>query len=194
MPGRRFRLLPELAGVQAVVLISPPLRDLAMDEEVGTRLAYRVKSRHAIRRALSPKALRAWRDPAARRTYLRFVKVKASMLWRLPARMFRRGADDSWVSRALLEPIQALARRKVPVLLDLRHEGLSLRRLPHRPAGPARQSAEGAPLTELVVLEGPVHGFPKIDVQERVLDVIYEWIERVVPRGSDDSRKESSER
>jgi pimeloyl-ACP methyl ester carboxylesterase len=185
---------PELAGVQAVVLISPPLRDLAMDEEVGTRLAYRVKGRHAIRRALSPRSLRAWRDPAARRTYLRFAKVKARMLWRLPARMARRGADDSWVSRALLEPIQALARRRVPVLLiygtrDYHYDDFLI-------AQPGRlgKVLKGAPLTELVVLEGPVHGFPRVDVQDRVLDVIYDWIERVVPRGSNDGPKEASAR
>jgi pimeloyl-ACP methyl ester carboxylesterase len=184
---------PVLAGVQAIVLISPPLRDLPMDEEVGTRLAYRVKGRHTIRRALSPKALRAWRDAAARRTYLRFLKVKTRMLWRLPARFARRGADDSWVSRALLEPIQALARRRVPVLLifgtrDYHYDDFLI-------AQPGRlgKVLKGAPLTELVVLEGPVHGFPKIDVQKRVLDVIHDWIERVVPR-SDDGAEDASER
>ena len=184
---------PGLAGVQAIVLISPPLRDLAMDEEVGTRLAYRVKGRHTIRRALSPKAFRGWRDPAARRTYLRFLKVKTRMLLRLPARMLRRGADDSWVSRALLEPIQALARRRVPVLLiygtrDYHYDDFLV-------AQPGRlgRVLKGAPLTELVVLEGPVHGFPRVDVQDRVLDVIYDWIERVVPR-SDDGAEDVSER
>jgi pimeloyl-ACP methyl ester carboxylesterase len=188
---------PELAGVEAVVLISPPLRDLAMDEEVGTRLAYRVKGRLAIRRAMSTKSLRGWRDPAARRTYLRFLRVKARMLWRLPTRVVRRGADDSWVSRALLEPIQALARQGVPVLLifgtrDYHYDDFLI-------AQPGRlgRVLKGAPRTELVVLEGPVHGFPRVDVQERVLDVIYDWIERVLPRRSDDRSdrpKEASER
>jgi len=170
---------PDLGGLQGVVMISPPLRDLAMDEEVGTRLASRVGAWQAVRRALSFRALLGWRDPARRRTYVQFMKVKARMLWLLPTRLRHRDVDDSWVSRELLEPIQALARRRVPVLFifgtkDYHYEDFLLAQ-----QGRLGTALKKAPLTEVLVIEGPVHAFPNVEVQERVLELTFDWLERV---------------
>ncbi len=179
---------PGVSGLQAVVLLSPPLRDLAMDQEVGTRLASRVSVWQALRRALSPRALLGWRDPARRRTYRQFLTVKARMLWRLPGRLLGRRADDSWVSRDLLEPIEALAGEGVPVLLvygtkDYHYDDF----LSARP-GRLGKALSRAPLTDVLVVEGPVHGFPKVEVQERVLGLVVDWVQRVTPAptGSDE--------
>jgi pimeloyl-ACP methyl ester carboxylesterase len=169
---------PQVSGVEAVVLLSPPLRDLAMDQEVGTRLALRVSAPQAVRRALSPKGLLGWRDPARRRTYVQFLKVKARMLWRLPGRLLRRRPDDSWVSRDLLEPIEALAGKGVPVLFvygtkDYHYDDFLLAR-----PGRLGKVLSHAPLTDVLVVEGPVHGFPKIQVQEQVLGSVVDWLRR----------------
>ncbi|HEX9711448.1 MAG TPA: alpha/beta fold hydrolase [Actinomycetota bacterium] len=176
---------PSIDGLEALVLVSPPLRDLELGDEAGTRLALTLGARESIRRAARVRTIRGLFHPARRRAYARFIAAKARGATARVARALtrRRGVDDRWLGEEFLHPIEQLAARGVPVVFiygteDHHYHDWLL-------AEPGRLGAllARAPLTELQVMEGSVHGLTSIDVQERVADAVAAWIEQLDRRG-----------
>ncbi len=124
---------PEVSDIAGVVMVSPPLRDVPLKEETGTRFGLNMGLGEALRRSLHPRAIRGWLEPGRRRTYLRFLATKFSRAWQRIT-----GASsiaDAWVSEGFLDPIRRLACAERPDPVHLRNEGLALRGLPPRDGG-----------------------------------------------------------
>lgn len=174
---------PSLSALRALVLLAPPLRDLQAGDGPGTRLAQRVSVWEAVLRALRPRAIRGWLDPARRRTYRQFLRMKARAAMRRLLKLVGvdPGPDDYWVSNNLLGPIRTLAGRGVPVLLvygtkDQHYDDFLTAR-----QGRLGPVLERAPLTRVEVVEGHVHGFTQVDAQRRVSELVFDWLEQVDP-------------
>ena len=179
--GARTALVhaPSMPGIRAVILNSPPTRDLAMGEEPGTRLALSLSIWDTIRRSIRPRTIRGLLDPMTRRTYGQFVKVRALALLRRARRLLtgQRGVDDQWVSRQFLDPIEQLSRRNVPILFVFGTKDLYYADFLRAMPGRLGKVLKSAPLTEVSVVEGRVHGFIDIEIQDEVLERILEWLD-----------------
>jgi pimeloyl-ACP methyl ester carboxylesterase len=178
-----------LPGLQALVLESPPLRDLPLGDEPGTRLAERVGLWEGLRRALRPRTVRGLFHPARRRSYALYAKGKL----RAGARRLRRvvtGAPDDieWLTDNFVEPLRELGERRVPVLLiygteDHHYEDFVVAR-----TGRLGAVLDQSPLTEVAVVEGLVHGLTRVEIQERVAELALDWITRHADGPARDAR------
>jgi pimeloyl-ACP methyl ester carboxylesterase len=88
--------------------------------------------------------------------------------------------EDYWVSRQLLGPIQALARQGVPVLFIFGTEDHHYHDFLLARTGRLGRALEAAPNTEVRVIEGLVHGYTRVDMQDRIARTILEWLGRHV--------------
>jgi pimeloyl-ACP methyl ester carboxylesterase len=165
---------PTLSDVAAVALISPPLRDVPLKEETGTRFGLSMGLGEALRRGLRLRTLRGWLEPGRRRTYLRFLSTK---LGRAKQRIARTAtAPDAWVSEGFLEPIRRLVEMEVPVLFvygtkDWHYEDFRLAM-----SGRLGEVLTDARRVQVTVLEGEVHGLSSVAVQHRVMDLTVDWL------------------
>lgn len=179
---------PATDGLEAIVLISPPIRDFEMGQRVATHLAGRLKPRDLVLRAMSLRGISGLLHAGRRRTYSRLVREK-----------LRRRSDSSdggfaerearyAISPRFTEPLCVLAQRGIPVSIiygdadDYRSEFEQAR------SGALGKILEerGANIT-IATLPGHVHGFRNAEGQERVLDTIIEWVANV-HRGSSVAR------
>jgi pimeloyl-ACP methyl ester carboxylesterase len=170
---------PDVRDIAAVVLVSPPLRDVPLKEETGTRFGLSMGLGEALRRSLHPRAIRGWLEPGRRRTYLRFLATKVSR-----ARQRISGGSvvaDAWVSEGFLDPIRRLAAQDVPTLFiygtkDWHYEDFQLAM-----AGRLGEVLANARHVQVMVLEGEVHGLSSVATQHRVMDLVVGWLdERIV--------------
>jgi pimeloyl-ACP methyl ester carboxylesterase len=170
---------PGVSDIAGVVLVSPPLRDVPLKEETGTRFGLTMGLGEALRRSLHPRAIRGWLEPGRRRTYLRFLSTKFS---RARQRITRVSPiADAWVSEGFLDPMRRLAAKNVPILIiygtkDWHYEDFQLAM-----AGRLGEVLANAQHVQLTVLEGEVHGLSNVPTQNRVMDLVVGWLdERVV--------------
>jgi pimeloyl-ACP methyl ester carboxylesterase len=174
---------PLVDDVAGVVLISPPLRDVPLKEETGTRFGLSMGLGEALRRSLRPRTIRGWLEPGRRRTYLRFLSTK---IQRGRRRIGGRAElPDAWVSEGFLDPIRDLAERGVPVLFvygtkDWHYEDFRLAL-----TGRLGEVLSDAPRVEVVVLEGEVHGLSTVAMQQRVMDLTIGWLGTQVVRDAE---------
>jgi pimeloyl-ACP methyl ester carboxylesterase len=170
---------PDVSDIAGVALVSPPLRDVPLKEETGTRFGLSMGFGEALRRSLHPRAIRGWLEPGRRRTYLRFLATKISR-----ARQRITGASrlaDAWVSEGFLDPIRRLAAQDVPILFiygtsDWHYEDFQLAM-----SGRLGEILADAPHVQVTVLEGEVHGLSSVAIQQRVMDLVLGWLdERIV--------------
>lgn len=171
---------PTLPGLQAMVLESPPLRDLPLGDEPGVRLAERVGVWEGLRRALRPRTFRGLFHPARRHAYALYARGKlrsaAGPLRRLAG---RRPPDVEWLTDNFVEPLRKLGRRRVPVLLiygteDHHYEDFVVA----RDRGRLGKVLEESPTTEVAVVEGLVHGLTRVEIQDRVAELALDWLTR----------------
>jgi pimeloyl-ACP methyl ester carboxylesterase len=167
---------PNDGGVRGLVLVSPPLRDLELGEEAATRMAQGVGIAEAFRRAFRLRTLRGFTHPARRRAYRLFARAKAHRaLGRLRSMVGRR-QDDRWISGRFLEPLKTLAARRVPVLFIYGTEDWHYHDFARASSGRLGDILESSPLTEVVVLDGALHGLTSVAMQQRVSRIIQNWV------------------
>lgn len=169
---------PDLGDIAGVALISPPLRDVPMKEETGTRFGFTMGMGEALRRGLHPRVIRGWLEPGRRRTYLRFLSTKLSRGWQRVAGT--RTGPDAWVSEGFLDPIRRLVQQDVPVLFvygtkDWHYEDFQLAL-----EGRLGEVLEDTRQVRIVVLEGEVHGLSTVAVQRRVMDLVVDWMDQEI--------------
>lgn len=172
---------PDVPDLSAVVLVSPPLRDLGLEDAAGARLALNLTTRESLKRAARLRTIAGLFRPGRRKIYRRFLAVRAQ---RIASRLRRfalrdRGVDDSWLGKDFLVPIQRLAERDIPVLFIYGTEDHHYHDWVLARPGRLGKVLGGAPRTELLVMEGWVHGLTQINIQERVADTILDWIRRI---------------
>ncbi len=175
---------PHIPSLDAVALVSFPLPAA----RAKTKRADRIRTLDAVRQGLRPSVLKGWLQPATRRVYLKFIKLK----WQGIAKKLRpAGAsthDAETVRRAkaqeedldtLVQELERLFDRGVRVLLLFGTEDAAYE---HFTA--ARQGQLGSILernaehVDVLTVEGDLSGFSSLDAQQSLIDSVAGWLER----------------
>ncbi len=168
--------------LEALVLISAPIRDFEQGEKKGTKLAVEWSLWQYGLRGLHPRVLRGLLDRRRRRIYAKLLLTK----WRaISAGTWQRLGFRERVDAVRLAPISAefiaslksVTDRGVPVLIvygtaDEFYE--EFRRASASELG--RVLRRGRELVEVTTIRGPVHGFMTVESQDAVLELVTDWI------------------
>jgi pimeloyl-ACP methyl ester carboxylesterase len=160
-----------IPGLRGIVLLAAPVRD-----EIVPRAA--APAEPGIRHYLRPRAmLRALRDPARRRRGAAAIARKLRRRLRRPSAPAP--APRTVFSHSFVEPLAALVRRRVPVLI-----GYGLEDDYYGDFCAARQAP---PLSELLdspdypvtvrTVEGSIHALRRMSAQQSMLTMTEEWLE-----------------
>jgi pimeloyl-ACP methyl ester carboxylesterase len=173
---------PRVAGLQGLILISPPVRDIQMGTRHSTRAARDWSSWQYLRRGIRPEALRGLTRRKRRGQYAKFARAK----WQ--ALVTRRRAPSEWqstyvVSGKFLDPLDRIVEKRAPVLfLFGEDEDLfqDFRRAQEGPLGRILERADD--LVRLEILPGRVHGFTRLETQDRVQERVLAWCQERLHR------------
>lgn len=175
---------PEVPQLDAVALVSFPFPAA----RAKTKRAERIGWWEAVRYAVRPSVLRGWLQPATRRVYLKYVRLK----WQALTRRFTgrrapsQGAEAERRERAsaaglerLVAQIDQLVARGVRVLFlfgsgDAAYEHFV--KAVEGPLGPLLESA-GEQL-EVRVVDGDLSGFSSLESQQALIDNVTDWLAR----------------
>lgn len=174
---------PHIPSLDAVALVSFPLPAA----RAKAKRADRIGTVEAARQALRPSVVKGWLQPATRRVYLRFIKLK----WQGIVKKLRPGGgttDEGTVRRAkaeaadlesLVMELEALFRRGVRVLLlfgteDAAYEHFSAAR--EGPLGTILESNRA--LVDVITVEGDLSGFSSLGAQQALVDIVDDWFGR----------------
>jgi pimeloyl-ACP methyl ester carboxylesterase len=168
----------DVPGLLGVALIAAPIRDFRMGERRTTGLPLRLSLLEYARRAMQPHVLRGLFRRGARRRYARLARAKLATLVRPTS---RDGAPkrhpDAWASQAVVEQSSDVLSRGGRLLFlygeaeDLWEEFQEASRTSLGKT--LRGHGEKA---EVYVLEGPLHGLPRVSTQLATLDKLEAWI------------------
>lgn len=187
----------QIDGLIGTALVSTPVRDFAMGDRLPSRYAVHANFFALARKALRPYVLRNIVAPSTRESGMRSRHVYArtfslklqTTLGRLTGRNgHREGANTKGASKAFLRGFAGLLKRRVPVLLlygteEEFYAEFEQVRLEHFSG-----LRTAVPDVEVRTIDGVLHGFTTLRVQEAALDHIETWIRRVVsPEVSQDS-------
>ncbi len=171
---------PLLEDVSAVVMATPPIGSYERTEAVAERMTRDRTIGEYASLALRGKTIKSLADPTHRAFYFKLAKTK---LRQLSGRVVPGKAADpfKWVSRQLLEPLDAMVQRRVPVLIAYGVDDPLLREFDRARGGRLGTILEqGGDLIEVARdLPGVIHGFPAVDGQEAFIDLAYGWIDEV---------------
>jgi pimeloyl-ACP methyl ester carboxylesterase len=168
------------------VLISTPVRDFQMGDNLPSRYAEEMTLPQMVRKALRPRVLLNLVAPRTREAYLRsrrlYIRTAAlkaqAILDKFQGRgLSRRKEQQDGVSAAFLSGFRRLVERRVPVLMLYgRAEGFyeEFERVRQRQLGDLLAAHPGTVTIETI--EGVVHGFTSIDVQEAVAERTEAWV------------------
>ncbi len=169
-----------LGAIAGLVLMSTPLGDYAVGEGGPTRMAqdggFTSYALSGIRRG----AVGRLRDAEYRRRYAEIIQTWGSAKMRsLAGRLSgtARAGEADGVSPHFLRHLEAAVRRRLPMLLlygtaeEFYQEfGRAL------PGIVGRLLDRAGPLVTVRTIEGTVHGFPALAIQDAVMDEITSWI------------------
>jgi pimeloyl-ACP methyl ester carboxylesterase len=165
-------------GVLGAILIAPPVRDFEMGERTQTRMAAEVTLAGFVRRALRASTLRGLASVDRRRVYARLAREKARRLTR--PRLGGGSHGRYGVSRRFVEQLDALVDAGTPVVIVFGERDDLLSDLERGRSGPLGPTLErGGDRVKVVTLPGTVHGFRHLETQERVLDLVTDWVVRL---------------
>lgn len=179
---------PAIDGLEAVVLLSFPFPAGRTKEKSASR----VTATAAIREGLRPAALKGWLDPATRRVYVKFLKLRWQQLWRrlrpaaaAPATpdMIRREEAQAIALEDLLAQLAELIRRRVRILMVFGNDDIMYQHwqaAEEAELGELMASSDG--LVDVMTVSGELHGFSSLQSQEGVIAAISGWLTgRAVP-------------
>ena len=164
----------DIEGLEGVALFPPPVRDLALGEQFTSYpLSWYLKKLFKLR------TLRRLLNTRFRRAYRLLVKNKIRSVGQSRS---RRSSEESYrraldASPAFLRNLKALLARGLPVYMlygdaDADYEDFSQAR-----TGELRSVMDRAGRQlRLDVIRGHVHGMTNIENQERVIDLLAEWV------------------
>ncbi|KRT78092.1 MAG: alpha/beta hydrolase [Armatimonadetes bacterium CSP1-3] len=174
-----------VAGLKAIVLISSPVRDFRSGERVPTRLARDGGMPAYLLRGMRLDVFRRSLLGRYRRRYISIIKTWAREKIRLARGDGKPDGGEpqaEWVSERLVQQMAGVVRRRIPTLVVYGAEEDLYDEFTRARAGRLGTTIDRAgPLVEVRTLEGTVHGFPTLAVQQTVLDLVEEWIWRAVP-------------
>lgn len=175
-------LIPDTAGL---VLVTPPSAGYDRTEAMAEYIARNRSLGEYIRKALSLEKIREMFHAGRRRTYVNLFKKKVNQLLRRGKAKVSgdaSGGEYAWVSPMLLEPLQVMVDRKVPVLFSFGTHDQWLEEFNSAAQGPLGPILEaGADTIEVLDdLPGVAHGLVRVHVQQAFADTTVDWITRTV--------------
>jgi uncharacterized protein len=169
-----------VANVRGVVLLAAPIRDFPYSKNPDT-----TSTRHYLGRALSPSTLRALRDPRKRHEYASVVRWKLRSAWRrVRSRLGPRAAGGApapvadGISPTYYDPLSALAKRGVPVLIGYGLDDQFYREFTESRTSPRLSALLDAPGTSVEVrtVPGSIHSLRRISAQDAILELTTDWL------------------
>lgn len=175
---------PGIKGVRGLILATPPSAGYDRTEAQGEWMARSRSLGEYARGLLKPETIkRMVDDPVLRAHYLKLGRKKIAQVARKATQLVRKGDGLDWVSPMLLDPLDTMVQRKVPVMFIYGTEDPLLDEFKRAGAGRLgriiERSKGGVTLHEST--EGVMHGFPSVPVQEAFVEQATAWIERHVP-------------
>jgi pimeloyl-ACP methyl ester carboxylesterase len=173
-----FEVAADRDEVVGVYAIAPPVRDGARGEGTGSRLAYEASLAgyvgHAVK-AFRPREL-ATRE--GRRRYIRLARTFVTARWRRVQRHLPRAYEDPtpWVSDRLIRQLQALGRRRVPVLFSYGSADSDYADFTKARAGRLGALMTKGKMVEVSTREGEVHNMARVDLQSEMIDEMVRWV------------------
>lgn len=169
--------LPKLIGA---LLISTPVRDFPMGDNLPDRYTRELSLGQLAWKALRSRAWRNLVAPRSREAFLRtrllYVRT-ARLAARRVLRWRRNGEARSQVSAPFRAGLTALLKRKIPVLLLYGRDENFYEEFERARAGELADLLASHRDTAVVeTIEGVVHGFTSIEVQEQVLARTIAWV------------------
>lgn len=170
---------PAIDDLAGVLMATPPIGSYERREAVPERMARDKTLGEYAALALRARTLKRLLDPARRAFYLEVARSKIRHVLK------RAGAASRdplwWVSRELVEPLEAMVERHVPVLIAYGVDDPLLREFDRaaegrmgeiigRSAGRVRVARD---------LPGVIHGFPSVEGQTAFLSLAHAWIDEV---------------
>ena len=170
----------QVPAVSAVMLLATSPRDYVMGERASANKAATWSLVRYVREALRPAALRGWLNPRLRRTYLLHARAKLRFVFsKLPGgrrRLQDRPMGTDIVSPAFERHLQAVVRRRVPVLLLYGIDDGFKDEFREAAAGPLRSLLdEAGELVEVRTIPGKLHGFTSLAMQDASFDEVVAW-------------------
>jgi pimeloyl-ACP methyl ester carboxylesterase len=164
----------EVPGLRGLVLVAPYMRNLTHGEAVAERMASEWPLRRYLRRVLRIRTVSALLNPERRRVYRTVLKARIRALGSTTA------ASNDESDRVFLGPFNRVVDRRIPTLLIFGDE-----------EDPTRVEFEQAKdgelgeilhragdLVEVRLLPGKVHGLRSLVVQDSVIELVTDWLNR----------------
>jgi alpha/beta superfamily hydrolase len=175
---------PDLEDVVGVVMATPPVGSYERTEAVAERMARDRSVGEYASLALRTKTIKGLFDPTRRAFYIKLAKSKFKQVSkRLTGGVSPAAGRDPlwWVSKQLLEPLDVMVDRGVPVLIAYGVDDPLLREFDRAREGKLGSILERAGESVQVArdLPGVIHGFPAVDGQEAFVSLAHDWIDRV---------------
>lgn len=170
-------------SVEALALLTCPVRDLISDEGRATPAVLERSIRQHFQHGVRPRHVLGLLHRDRRRVYLRVLAAR----WRaiLGSRGSRTGSEadpTSWVSSSFLAPLGIVASRGVSILIlygETDAEYQDFLRASSGFLGDILEQA-GARVTVRTV-PGGLHGFARIEAQDRTIDEVARWLGQLRP-------------
>ena len=184
---------PQVPETSAVLLATPPSAGYDRTEAQSEWMARDASLGDYAKRAASVDKVKAiFTDPGRRQLYIKLASKKLTQVWTkiLNKTGLKRGDGLDWVSPMLLDPLDTMVERGVPVLFVYGTEDPLAAEFRRASAGRLGEiitrSNGGVQLVDDI--EGLVHGFPSVPVQEAFFDLAVDWVNRTVPGNRDESQ------
>ena len=179
-------LIPNTGGV---VLVTPPSAGYDRSEAMAEWMARNRSFGDYAKRGISMSKLKDLLDKGKRQTYLQLARKKISSVFRKALARVGVGHDDQfdWVSPMLLEPLEVMVERRVPVLFSFgTHDawGDEFREASGGPLGAILKRGEDT-IEVIEDLPGIAHGLVRVGVQDAFMETTVSWIRRRVPGSID---------
>jgi pimeloyl-ACP methyl ester carboxylesterase len=157
-----LRLAPEIDGLAGVVLLGTPLRDFGISERKTTGWS----ARQYLVSVFRPQMVLGGSDRLSVRRYLRFLRAGVRVIIRRVRERLGAAEKFSWVSRQLIEPLESLGAKGVPVIFVYGTEDDAFKDFQEASAGRLGELLKRySSSTRVVTLPGRVHGFAEIEAQ-----------------------------
>jgi pimeloyl-ACP methyl ester carboxylesterase len=178
---------PKIPGVRGLILATPPSAGYDRTEAQGEWMARSRTLGDYVKGALKPTTLKQMaKDPALRSHYLKLGRKKLAQVARKATRVVRKGDGLDWVSPMLLDPLDVMVQRNVPVLFIYGTDDPLLAEFNRARAGRLGRIMDRSRgrVTLHASTPGVMHGFPSVPVQEAFVEQATAWIKQHVPAKS----------
>jgi len=167
--------MPQVSGIYAV---APPVRDGARGEGTGNRMAYDASIAGYIGHALKAVRVGELRSREGRRRYRRLARTFLTARWRRVQRHLPGAYEDPtpWVSGRLISQLQALGKRRVPVLFAYGSADADYEDFAKAKGGRLGALMTRGKTVELSLRDGEVHNMSRVALQNEMIDEMVRWV------------------